>query len=605
MKRLLITIVCVLFTFSMYAEGNSGTEDIFNFGAGARAMGMGRTFVGLGDDVSTIYWNPGGLYNIEQKSISLYYSMLFYDTLYGFLGYVHPTMDFGTFGIGLLTLYTGGIPAYDENSYQLNDFSSTKMKFLVSYAFMLPWLPISAGVTVKMNLSSINSQSATSFNVDLGFMYNLMKSDYEKRALNKALTLENELTIGLVIKNLFFKTGERLYLEEDEVNFELKFGASYLHWIYPYLSARALLDVQFFEERSLQISFGLEINMYKQFFFRTGYSLDSGLSFGAGAILEDWQLDYALVFRPLGATHNVSVSWKFGKSKVELAREREDEIRRRIKNNVDTERRKQENKFGKIIKGKDHTIKQKDDAIKKMGQKIQGIIKKSQKDLKDAENRIVNLRKRSDEKVEKYKRRLQDAIDKNEKEIKRLKAIRDKEMKSLRKRMKDTILQMEKKNLNRINDLTKNYQLRIKNISQTNQSERIRIKNQYEKDKRRLKVNEKLKSKDYAKAVEFFNKRRFKDALRYFRKVQGMDARYADVRQYIQKIIAENRDISSYSQRILRLYRKGVRHFLKKNYRQAIAVWQEMLKLDPYNKLALRNIEMAKRRLDFIKKYNK
>jgi tetratricopeptide (TPR) repeat protein len=93
--------------------------------------------------------------------------------------------------------------------------------------------------------------------------------------------------------------------------------------------------------------------------------------------------------------------------------------------------------------------------------------------------------------------------------------------------------------------------------------------------------------------------------LKHFQAVAALDPRYADTQLYINRIRAQNRDIATYSQQIRSYYQKGVKLYLDGEFQRAIAIWQEILKIDPYNKLALKNIEMATKRVDFLKKYNR
>src|SRR3990170_7892085 len=43
---------------------------------GARAMGMGNAYLGVADDISSISWNPAGLYKLESTILALSYTNL-------------------------------------------------------------------------------------------------------------------------------------------------------------------------------------------------------------------------------------------------------------------------------------------------------------------------------------------------------------------------------------------------------------------------------------------------------------------------------------------------------------------------------------------------
>ncbi|MCK4906466.1 MAG: hypothetical protein KAS64_02885, partial [Spirochaetes bacterium] len=346
-------------------------------------------------------------------------------------------------------------------------------------------------------------------------------------ALSGHKSIDDEFVLGLVFKNIFFKTGTRLNLEEDEENFEIKIGGTYLHWMSQGFSIRGLLDLHFHEQRSMQFSMGLESRLYESYFIRTGYILDSGLSFGAGILYSQWQLDYALTFRPLGATHNMSITWEFGQSRLEIYKEREDIILARIRKNVEEERKKQIDFY--------------DNKIKKMREDIE----------------------------------------------------------TANKKMRQTLKVLKEQGINRLTKLVESYKVRLKNLSKTSKKERKDLTRKFELEKRLLKRDEEQKVNDYSKAIEFFNRSQYRKALVLFNKVRRKDPRYAEVIKYIRKIQAQKRDVTSYSKQVLNYYKIGVRLYLTGKYLKAIAMWQRILRIDPYNKLALRNIERARRRLGY------
>ena len=61
------------------------------------------------------------------------------------------------------------------------------------------------------------------------------------------------------------------------------------------------------------------------------------------------------------------------------------------------------------------------------------------------------------------------------------------------------------------------------------------------------------------------------------------------------------RDVSTYSPEILTIYYKGIDLFVQKKYEEAINEWNKILEIDPYNKLARRNIKEASNRLKKLK----
>lgn len=80
-----------------------------NVGVGARAAGMGGSFITQDKDISSIFWNPAGIGSIDRGAFCLERNMWFADIIqnsaaiaysfgkYGVLGVNMVTMDYGTF----------------------------------------------------------------------------------------------------------------------------------------------------------------------------------------------------------------------------------------------------------------------------------------------------------------------------------------------------------------------------------------------------------------------------------------------------------------------------------------------------------------------------
>jgi len=90
-------------------EGKAGTQSILHeVGAGARVFGLGRAFVALADDPSAVFWNPAGLEYVPRMSFSLFHTPLIVQgASYDFIGFVYPTLQLGTVGIGYARVGVG------------------------------------------------------------------------------------------------------------------------------------------------------------------------------------------------------------------------------------------------------------------------------------------------------------------------------------------------------------------------------------------------------------------------------------------------------------------------------------------------------------------
>ena len=142
---LFTTAYTLLPTPCLYGAASGGQAGQFlSWGAGARALAMGKAFLAVSDDASAAYWNPAGLTQLERKEFTGLYAKLWYDTAYSFISYAHPTTKYGVFGISLVSLTSekfekvtierntaGDVVVFNDN---LGDFSDAQMAYIGAYA---------------------------------------------------------------------------------------------------------------------------------------------------------------------------------------------------------------------------------------------------------------------------------------------------------------------------------------------------------------------------------------------------------------------------------------------------------------------------------------
>ena len=304
---LLLTLGAVIcfspFAISYAAVGDSGAQSL-KIGIGARAIGMGESFVALADDADAIYWNPGGLGQIKKKEISMMYNQWFEGIKQGYVGYVHPLGNIGTFGGAVSYLIVGDMDRTEIDSdgddvSTSQTFGASDMFVTLSYGRKIKMLDV--GVSLKYITEKIEDESATAFAVDLGFLY---------------ATPVPKLNVGLSVQNLGTKI--KFISESDLLPLNFKLGASY-----KMLEKDALalaLDVNIPNEGNVNVHAGAEYLLFDMIALRAGYKTTtieglgalSGLSAGCGFAFKGYGIDYAWVpYGDLGSTHRVSLAIKF------------------------------------------------------------------------------------------------------------------------------------------------------------------------------------------------------------------------------------------------------------------------------------------------------
>lgn len=195
MKRLLSLLLVLLFTVPALAQYVA--QDPTRYVPNARILGLGKAYIGLADDVGSIYTNPSGLAGIKGWQLSSM-SGKFLDE-YSYLSFsgLYP-MEFGVIGVGFAgtsisgayatTIEAGSDPddpiyTIDPTQPQMGNYNNA---FVVSYANQmdriqfLNRLPqadrISLGASVKMFQAALYGDgivggNANGMELDLGLKY--------------------------------------------------------------------------------------------------------------------------------------------------------------------------------------------------------------------------------------------------------------------------------------------------------------------------------------------------------------------------------------------------------------------------------------------------
>ena len=234
-----------------FGEEGSHAAEFLSHGVGARALGMGSSFVSIADDATASYWNPAGLAQIQKRAFAAMYSDSFGAPQggflskglveYNFVGYVQQIEGIGNIGISWIRLGVDDIPHttfvdvngngrlgdfLDKDGDGVKDpgewyidrpevagyFSNTDNALLISYARQVH-PNFSIGGNLKLLRQSLFENSGNGFGLDVGLMVQPV----------------NGLHIGTVLADA---TGTQIrWNTDDEPVFtrdpRLRFGLSY------------------------------------------------------------------------------------------------------------------------------------------------------------------------------------------------------------------------------------------------------------------------------------------------------------------------------------------------------------------------------------------
>ncbi len=318
---LLLTAVCQLLTANAFcldlgfAREDGGRPGAFlSYGAGARSLAMGKTFVGIADDASTTYWNPAGLATLQKPEITALYASMYEKTGYSFAAGVYPLKsvhspqstvsgkDLRTIGLAIVNLSSRGFQLRDEYNYELGEGGVSETAALISYGTKVPFVvrgsSLAVGANIKLVNQNVDTKSDTGYGVDLGVLTNYQK-----------------LNIGLSVQNII---APRLKLVEDTDKYPL---STTLGFCYRFFNNNLLaaVDLNKTENRQMKIHLGTEYILAQLFSIRAGLD-ETEATFGLGVKWQNYSLDYAFAYHDawagyedLGISHRFGLTVRFGK----------------------------------------------------------------------------------------------------------------------------------------------------------------------------------------------------------------------------------------------------------------------------------------------------
>jgi len=185
MKKNFIIVISgliIFFSNSVYSQiGTSLTKtgttsaQFLKIGVGSRALGMGGAFTASATDVTSIYWNPGGLAYVNSREVIFNHVDWLLDVKFDHAAFGMQVGDIGTIGAFVSVLSMGDMLVRTiekpEGTGEL--FSAGAMTIGLSYARSLTD-DFSIGFNAKYIREYIWNESAIGFAVDIGTLYRIL-----------------------------------------------------------------------------------------------------------------------------------------------------------------------------------------------------------------------------------------------------------------------------------------------------------------------------------------------------------------------------------------------------------------------------------------------
>ncbi len=287
----------------------SGEADAFALpGVGARPGGMGGAFIGLSDDIESIYYNPAGLGNLVQSGVTAMYQAPELETSRSFLGinkrWVHPRFP-GSVGFGWLRLRSSNIELTNTDEQVIGSDALTNDLFLLSVG-LHPLQHWSFGASAKYFRFAFNGFKEAGFGADLG-----VHAQYNPIRLGLVLTDVG----GTILKGSSIDpSGGDV---TDRVPARLKTGVG-LVFPQPFnwpITVNGDNDTFFKLQAAQDIKYvaGSEVWAFQDHAaIRAGFEESNGPTFGFSARLGQLQIDYSfLLSLNLKDEHRIGTTFRF------------------------------------------------------------------------------------------------------------------------------------------------------------------------------------------------------------------------------------------------------------------------------------------------------
>jgi len=281
-------------------EGHGGAPGSFLYrGVGARALGMGGAFTAIANDVTAVYWNPAGIATQDPFQISFMHAMLFLDTSLDFLVASAPTERYGSFGVGILALTSGGFEQRSALNEVIGNFDTRDLAFIVSWSKEV-FQDISFGLNYKFVNQKILSYTGNGHGIDFGVKARLF----------------DRLDGGLVLANIL-SPKVKLAQEAETYPLQIRAGLSSA-----FLDKKLVLSIEMTKISGWgksQMHFGGEYKVMNQLAIRLGLN-DKNLTFGAGFSFDRPGFSFDRLgigysnaaTSELGSSHRFSLNYAFG-----------------------------------------------------------------------------------------------------------------------------------------------------------------------------------------------------------------------------------------------------------------------------------------------------
>ncbi len=308
---LIILLVCLAsYGFAIHEDAGTTGFAFARLLFSPRASAMGSAYSGVADDAEAVFFNPAGLYQLNNSQINAVYMKYLEGINCGSLIFAIPVNERSTFAFYSRFLSTTETRTLSDSqgNYLGTDgtFGFSDIEIGGSYAYHVS-NSLNLGGTAKVLYESIDGKSASALALDLGIYH---------------ITENKNLHIGIALRNIGLQLSSftsSKYKENLPTLADLGFGFR----VIPALLLAADIYKPF--KGDYYTRFGAEIAFHDYLMIRVGYKSDAsdwktggnneslaGITGGFGINWDKYEISYTfLSYGDLGFVNQIGINYKF------------------------------------------------------------------------------------------------------------------------------------------------------------------------------------------------------------------------------------------------------------------------------------------------------
>ena len=306
--KIAISITCAV----LLATASDGVVNIQNVGSGARAQGLGNSFVAIADNADAVFANPAGLGQVSQRQVSYTNVSLLYAGIEGddlgqhVVSYAQPLGEKMGLGLGYERI---GSSLMSENGAFVSLSYQVERRLQVGLSAKYLFWSVGAIPDDNGRADPLSNQSAGNVGVDLGLLWQSPMQGAQ---------------VGVLLKNINQPNVAYGEVQGDEdagaLPMDAHVGVGYR------LSSQSLVSVQYVRrdvagEGENGLVVGGETQLVEGLLLRAGGrrlldedaggGLNAGLGYQWNQLVFDYAYDIGLDLTETNGAHRFSFSYQF------------------------------------------------------------------------------------------------------------------------------------------------------------------------------------------------------------------------------------------------------------------------------------------------------